>query len=215
MKKLITIIILTICVKACKAQTFAEWFQQKKTQKKYLIEQIAAFKIYICYVQKGYSITEKGLSTISNIKNGDFNLHKDFFSSLKSINPTIRNYAKVAGIIAFQIKTVKVYKDTYRQVQSSNLFNSDEVHYVFKAFTSLLSDCTDVIDALITVATNGELEMKDDERLKRIDSLYSLMQDNCTFAQSFSVETKFLTVQRMKEKNGIQTIRLLTGIKNK
>lgn len=214
MKTFITIIMLTVCVKVCKAQTFAEWFQQKKTQKKYLIEQIAAFKIYIGYVQKGYSIAQKGLSTISNIKKGDFNLHKDFFSSLKIINPAIRNYAKVTDIIALQIKTVKVYKDTYRQVQSSNLFNSAEVEYVFKVFASLLSDCTDVIDALITVTAKGELEMKDDGRLKRIDALYSSMQDNYTFAQSFSAETKLLTVQRMKEKNDVQTIRLITGSKN-
>ena len=214
MKKLIAIIILTISVTLCKAQTFAEWFKQKETQKKYLIQQIAAFQVYLGYVQKGYSIVQKELTTISNIKKGDFNLHRDFFGALKTINPKIANYAKVADIVLFQIKTVQVYKDTYKQVQATHLFNAGEVEYVFEVFTNLLSDCTDVIDELITVTTDGKLEMKDDERLKRIDALYTSMQDKYTFAQSFGEQTKVLMVQRMKEKNDAQISRTLYGIKN-
>lgn len=110
---------------------------------------------------------------------------------------------------------MQVYKDTYKQVQGTHLFNAGEVNYIFKVFTNLLSDCADVIEELITVTTDGELEMKDDERLKRVDALYSNMQDNHTFAQSFAGEIKLLTVQRMKEKNDVQTSQLLIGIKNK
>lgn len=61
--------------RASKVQTFHEWFRQKKTQKKYLIQQIAALKVYLGYVQKGYSIAQKGLTTVSNIKKGNFDLH--------------------------------------------------------------------------------------------------------------------------------------------
>lgn len=215
MKQLIAIIIFIIPVTLCHAQTFAEWFQQKKTQKKYLIEQITAFQMYLGYVQKGYSIAHKGLATISNIKKGDFNLHRDFFGSLKTINPKIRNYSKIADIVTFQVKIVKVYKDTYKQVQGTHLFNSGEAEYFFKVFTNLFSDCTDVIDELIAVTTDGELVMKDNERLKLIDALYINMQDNYTFAKSFGEEAKLLAVQRMKEKNDVQTVRTLNGVKNK
>lgn len=215
MKNLITIIALTVSVTACKAQTFDEWFRQKKTQKKYLIQQIAALQVYLGYVQKGYSLAEKGLTTISNIRQGDFNLHKEFFSSLKSINPKIRNYTEVADLIVLQIQTVQVYKHAYKQVRNSNMFNTGEVNYIFKIFTNLLSDCADIVDELITVTTNKDLKMKDDERLKRIDALYSSMQDNYSFAQSFAEEVKLLAVQRMKEKNDVQTSRLLFGVKNK
>lgn len=214
MKTFIAIIILVISVTECCAQTFAEWFKQKTTQKKYLIQQIAAFQMYLGHVQDGYSIAQKGISAISNIKKGDFNLHRNFFGSLKSINPTIRNFTKVADISAFQIAIIKIYKNTYKQVQASQLFNAGEVDYIFKVFTNLLSDCTNIIGEMINVTTDGELVMKDDERLNRIDALYSSMQDNYTFAQSFSGETKLLTVQRMKEKNDVLTGRTLNGIKN-
>src|SRR4051812_14383767 len=127
MKKVAITLVILIAFKESSAQTFDEWFKQKKTQKKYLIEQIAAFQMYLGYVQKGYSIARKGLTTIGNIKKGDFNLNNDFFSSFKSVNPTIRNYSKVAEIIAFQIKIVHTYKYTYKYVQTISLYSPAEV----------------------------------------------------------------------------------------
>ena len=64
------------------SQTLAEWTQQKKTQIEYLLDQIAANKVLIDYVEKGYEISKIGLTTIQNIKLGDFNLHRDLFRSL-------------------------------------------------------------------------------------------------------------------------------------
>ena len=58
MKKILILFLLTIIVTTTQAQTFAEWFRQKKTQKQYLIQQIAALQVYIGYAQKGYSIAK-------------------------------------------------------------------------------------------------------------------------------------------------------------
>lgn len=213
MKHTILALVVLFAGSLCKAQTFEEWFRQKETQKKYLVQQIAAFRVYLGYVQKGYSIAQKGLTTISNIKNADFDLHRDFFAYLKNVNPKISRYAKVADIIALQVRIVQVYKDTYKQVRTSNLFNPDEVNYIFTVFTNLLNSCRTLIAELTTVITPDELELKDDERLKRIDALYSTMQENYTFAQGFATEAKFLIVQRMKEKADVQSSRTLNGIK--
>ena len=60
------------------AQTFSEWFRQKKTQKKYLLQQIAALQVYIGYAQKGYRIAKEGLTTIGGFTKGEFDLHSDF-----------------------------------------------------------------------------------------------------------------------------------------
>ena len=61
----------------------------QKPKHKRLIEQIAALQVYIGYAQQGYIIANKGLTTVRNIKNGDFNLHRDFLSSFKKVNPKI------------------------------------------------------------------------------------------------------------------------------
>lgn len=196
-----------------KAQTFGEWFRQGATQKKYLLQQIAGLHVYTGYVQKSYSIAKQGLNTISDIKNGEFKLHKDYFHSLISVNPKIKNYSKVADIIALQVNIIKVHKEAGRQVKQSGTFNGDEISYINGVFERLMNDCTKVIDELITVTGSGQLEMKDDERLKRIDALYSDMQDKYTFIQSFSNEAKLLAASRVEEQNDIQSIRALYGIK--
>ena len=214
MKKVVLVILILFAFKASSAQTFDEWYKQKKTQKKYLIEQIVAFKIYLGYVQKGYSIARKGLTTIGNIKKGDFSLHNDFLSSFKSVNPTIRNYSKVPDIIAFQVKIIQSYKSTYKYVQSISLYSPAEIDFIYRVFTNLINNSSDDLDELITVVTANELEMKDDERLKRIDAIYASIQDKYAFAKNFGDEAKVLAVQKAKDKNNLETSRKLYGIKN-
>jgi hypothetical protein len=214
MKKVIIIVLITMSFKESSGQTFDEWFKQKKTQKKYLIEQIAAFQMYLGYVQKGYLIARKGLTKIGNIKKGDFDLHNDFFSSFKSVNPTIRNYSKVADIISFQVKIIQTYKNAYKYVQSISLYSPAEIDFIYRVFTNLINNSSEDLDELIPVITANELEMKDDERLKKIDAIYASIQDKYAFAKSFGDEAKVLSVQKAKDKNNVKTSRSLYGIKN-
>jgi hypothetical protein len=55
--------------------------------------------------------------------------------------------------------------------------------------------------------------MKDDERLKRIEALYTDMQSKYSFVKGFSDEAKLLAVSRLREQNEIITSRALNGIK--
>jgi hypothetical protein len=213
-KKIAILLLWTIgSVSYLQAQTFAEWFKQKKTQIKYLGQQIASLQVYAGYLEKGYQIANKGLTTIGDIKNGEFNLHKDYFGSLKSVNPSIAKDARIAAIIALQVSIVQQYKKCYGRVQQSSLFNSNEVDYVYTVFTHLLNDCTNDLTELISVTTIGQLQLTDDERLRRIDGLYKDMQDKYSFAQSFSNETGIMMVARMKDSNDAGTLNYLYHLK--
>lgn len=215
MKKILLFLLLFVSAAgSLQAQTFAEWFQQKKTEKKYLLQQIAALQVYIGYAKKGYKLAKEGLNTIGGFTRVEFNLHTDYFNSLKTVNPEIKRYAKIADIIALQIKIVQNYNRTHRRLNSSDAFADDELAYISRVFNRLLSDCDKTLDELIAITTDGKLEMKDDERMKRIDQLYLDMQDKYTFSQSFSNEAKSLAASRIKDKADVQTIRVLQGIKN-
>ncbi len=195
------------------AQTFDEWFKQESTQKKYLLQQITALKVYLEYAKKGYNITMKGINTIRNIKNGDLNLHRDFFNHLKNVNPVISRYAKVADIIAYQLKIIKQVKLSLNQINETKQFTNIELDYCKQVFDVLLDECLKTVEELILVTTSGELEMKDDERLKRIDVLYADMQDKYSFACSFSEDMGLLTVQRLGEQIEINRSKLINGLK--
>lgn len=195
------------------AQTADEWLNQKATQKKYLLQQIAALQVYIGYAKKGYNIVNGGITTIKNIKNGDLNLHRDFFNGLKNVNPAIRRYAKVADIIAYQVKIIKQTKGTLQQIRETKQFTETELNYCKQVFDNLLDECMKTVEELILVTTSGKLEMKDDERLKRIDRLYADVQDKYSFTCSFSEDMGILAVQRLGEQMEINRSKLINGIK--
>jgi len=199
--------------KPMSAQTFAEWFRQKATQKKYLIQQIAALQVYIGYLSKGYSIAKKGLNTIQDIKHGDFNLHKNYFGSLSSVNPTIKRYSRVAEIISLEINIVRQAESVIRYCKESNQLTLSELTYLQNVFGHLLSDCSKSLDKLFAVVTDGSLTMKDDERISAIDKIYDDMVDKQVFCRSFGNATKGLCVQRMNEQNEIQFSKKLNDIK--
>lgn len=195
------------------AQTTEEWTQQKQTQKKYLLRQIASLHTYISYVKKGYDIVSKGINTVRNIKKGDFNLHSDFFNSLKNVNPNISRYAKVADIIACQFRIIKQSKETIKGIRETKQFTNEELEYCTAVFNNLLAECIKTIDDLMMITTNGQLEMKDDERLKRIDRLYADMQDKYAFCSSFSEDMALLSMQRLGEQLEINRSKLINGFK--
>lgn len=214
MKKLLSlVVILLVLLTNSFAQTTQEWTQQNKTQKQYLLQQIAALHTYIGYAKKGYDIVGKGVNTVRNIKNGDFNLHRDFFSSLNNINPLIKKYAKLADLLAYQYRIIKQTKETIKGIKQSGQFTALEIDYCQNVFSNLLDDCIKTIDDLVSAITSDKLQMKDDERIKRIDILYADMQDKYAFCSSFTDEMSILALQRITEKQEINYSKIINGIK--
>ena len=213
MKKTLIILAMVFVSRETKAQVLAELFQQGQTQTKYLMQQIAALQVYIGYVQKGYSIAQKGLGDIGKIKKGDLDLHTDYYNSLKSVNPKVRAYSKVAAIIRMQVDILKVYRDGTAAMSKSGLFSNEEESYVSNVYQKLLDDCATTIDELTMVTTDGKLQMTDDERIRRIDAIYADMQGKYGFVRSFSDQSRLLAAARRHDKNDILTSRNINGIK--
>ena len=210
--KNVLIIIILLSGSFCHAQTYDEWFRQKKTAKKYLLDQVAALQTYIGYAEKGYSIITGGLNTIKDIKHGDFNLHNNYFSSLSSVNPALKKYSKVAAIIAMQISIAKQISGTIKTCKKSNMILSSELNYLQKVFNNLLDECIKNLDELFVLLTNNETQMKDDERIQRIDKLYEDMKDKQMFTTSFSHSVKGLSIQRLNDQNDIIISKKLHGL---
>lgn len=181
-------------------------------QRKVLLQQIAALKVYVDYAQKGYSVVKKGLTTIGDFKRGEFNLHSDYFNSLKTVNPKIKKYSKVAEIISLQLKIIKSSSFIIRQVQWDDLFHGNEIAYIKRVVGRLIENCDGNLEELLIIVTDGQLEMKEDERMKRIDALYLNMLENYSFGESFTKQTRLMVLSRAKEKKDLKTSRDLNGI---
>jgi hypothetical protein len=206
MKRITILLFVVLCCGTAQAQSpnWNEWFRQKKTQRKYLIQQIAALRVYLEYLNKGYEIVDKGLITISDIKDGTFTMDKDYLNSLKQVSPLVKNSPMVNEVIAYQNS---IRKDLYKLVQDSRReenLSPVEVEYIEEVYKNMLEECEASIDELITITTSGEAEMKDNERLLRLDKVHDDMQDRHAFTQGFISSTKLLCMERTQERNQIK-----------
>ena len=188
--------------------------QAQAKQREELLKQIAAFKVYIGYAQKGYSIAKKGLNVIGDFKRGELDLHIDYFNSLNTINPKIKNYTRVAQIITLQVKILKGCSHTMSYVNQNDLFHGDEVAYVKRVLDRLLKECDATVEELTAVLTQGKLELKDNERLERIDALYQNMLENQGFFEDFSNQTRMMGFSRSTEAENVKTSHVLQGVKD-
>lgn len=186
------------------AQNWQEWTQQKKTQRKYLVQQIAALQVYLGYAGEGYAIAAKGLTTIHKIKRGDFDLHDEFFSSFRQTKPAIASSAKLAAIISRQLQIISESTKTIKAIDETDAFAPEEKAQGKKAFQNLLTSYIEVIVELVGLTTSRELSLKDDERLKRIHALHQDMESKAAFCFSYSTELGLLATQRLSEKMEIE-----------
>lgn len=190
------------------AQTFGEFFNQKKTQKKYLLQQIAALQVYIGYAKKGYDIAQSGLQTVKDISNGEFSLHSAFINSLKTVSPLIRNNAKVAGIIEIQIRIAKAFNS----VKRNSMLSLPNQLYILEVQDNLITECGKDLEDLLLVITSGKIEMSDKERIRRIDLIYESISDKYAFTMDFTGQVLSLIRQAENQQESIYQLRRNYGI---
>lgn len=183
----------------------------QSNQVKLYLQQIAANKILIEYIRKGYRIARTGLTTIGSIRNGEFNLHQDFFSSLKNVNPNIKKCAAVMDIIATQASTLKYFKSTWKRVQESKQFTNRESDYIYSVFTKLIDNSRIGLEEMLVILSANEYQMSDDERIKRIEQFNNDLQNNAAFVRHFGNDAMLLAKGRMKQKQEVGVSHLLHG----
>lgn len=199
MKKSVILLIIVFVGKAGYSQTWAEWWKQASTQKKYLLQNIANNQIYLEVLKKGYGIYRDGTNTWGNLKRGDLAMHQTYFTSLKNVNPVIANNPKVQEIAYDQDLILKMYRQGKKEFGADKFLHASEKTYINSVYQNFLVECGKNMDELKMIITNGKSEMTDDERMQHIDKLYDDMQDKKAFITSFNNDTRILNLQRQKE----------------
>lgn len=178
-------------------------------QIKMYLEQIAANKVYIDYLQKGYTTVKNGLNILNTIKGGHFSLDQLFFYGLVAINPKVRQYPRVGDIMLLSAGIRQQGNELLRQLEGSGLFVASQVSYVQGVIEGLNADCTALLHDLEALLEAGNLQLSDDERIKRIDQVFAEVSDRHLFMRSWSGEiTRLLTLKQRAQKDvrGLETI---------
>ncbi|REA55064.1 hypothetical protein DSL64_28615 [Dyadobacter luteus] len=203
---------LIITAAPVKAQIVKEWLQQTSTQREYLLEQIAELKIYLEATKKGYQIAKQGLSTISSIKKGEFDLHKNRFDSLLIVKPSISSLARLKQITDLHGQINEICRRHSAGITANSNLEDWQRGQIQQAFLRLYDDSQSVISSLFLAIRHGQVSMTDDQRLDLIGSCLVQMQQNYSFARDLKEQTAVLSQERKNEKLQIENIKSLYNI---
>jgi hypothetical protein len=215
MKKQLKHIVIILAFFVCLISAKVANAQVQEMQQLILdIEKLTQLKGILRDMKTGYQIYQQGYGSISQLSKGNFDLHSVYLNGLLSINPTVKNYGRVADIITQQVNLVSEYKSAYRQFRQSGSFNANELNYMNNVYTQLVNQSLQNLDDLTNVLTAGKLRMSDDERMRAIDRIYASSSDKLQFLRHFNRQGVLLNIQRSKDIGDTRTLKQLYGINN-
>ncbi len=177
------------------------------------LEHIAAGKVYIEYLQKGYSIVRQGLGVISNIKNGHLTLDQLFFNGLVAINPRIRQYPHVADILTMAVKITRACAANKKLLMTEGGLSPEMKAYTDRVTVGLSAGCLSLLSDLADLLMANHLQLSDDERIRRIDEVYDEMKDRYSFIETWSAETSVMILQMKKERMEVERMKNVNDLK--
>jgi hypothetical protein len=77
---------------------------------------------------------------------------------------------------------------------------------------SVLQVVADSIDELMAIISDNQLQLKDDERIQRIDELYLRTQDQYSFTQELDNQVSLYLWMKEKQKAEIKGSLFLNGV---
>lgn len=203
----LAVVCLVMMQQPVQAQTFAEWFRQKSTQRKYLLQQITALWMYKGYAMKGYDIAKGGLGSIGGYLGKEFDLHGDYYQRLQKVNTLVSNDPQVAAILRWQQDILK-HTDGLQKMPG---LTQEERSHVKKVCAALLVDCEGQLNDLEIILEDGKVGMSDEQRFRQIGRLYANMQDNYRFAANFNGQVRLYVLHRKQSSKEVNTLKAIYG----
>jgi hypothetical protein len=209
--RLLAIVLVAISIDA-NSQIWNEWFRQKKTQKKYMVQQIAALKMYLRYLEEGYKVVEKGMGMVGEIKEGNFSSHKEYFSSLSKANILVSGSGKLASIVYYEEAVIRIAQQLTKDLADNHELSPSEIAYIRSVGENLIRHSSTNVEKLDNLLQDGSLEMKDDERIVQLEAIYNNAREKYAFAHQFATENLLLILQRRRQAKQVTDRAKLEGL---
>lgn len=199
--KLTALLLLIAAGAEAQSFSFGDLFGQAGKQKKYYLQQIAAYQAFESELKQGYNVIKNGLGGIRDINTAELNAHTAYYQSLRTVSGPVKNSNQIPDILNWQVEIKNSFS------QSFNGLTDDEQSYINEVKTAVLTDCDHDLTDLQNLLAAGKLQMTDDERLKRLAQIHTAMLDKYAFTRSFCNSVKLLIVQRQQSIHETQTLK--------
>lgn len=162
------------------------------------IEKLTQLKKILLQMRQSYSILSKGYGMVSELSQGNFNLHRVFLEGLMEASPSVRNYRKVKEAVNLQLHLVSLCNSSIKRYRNSGAFSIGELRYLASVQQKVLSESLGNLEELAVLVSGGLVQMDDGERLSAIVGIHRKMEETIGFLRRFLGSTDMLRLQRIR-----------------
>ena len=191
----------------CQCQTANEWLRQKKTQKQYLIEQIAALQVYLKNLKQGYKVVNKGLTLVGEITGNNYSMDNIYLGSLLQVKAPVADSELSNSIVVLErgMRT-RLRVLTQRIDEHTALLTADESTYLKSVVRKAESILSEQLATKRKVETSDKLQMTDAGRIEILGSVKVNLEELESFLGQADGELTRLIIQRQLETHEIRQI---------
>ncbi len=198
-------------------QTPEEFVNQHKKTVEYGNINIAQGFAYLGFLKQAHKLFRNGSDLWHGLKKGEFDLHNLHVLGLKKVSEAVKGYNNAKGCALLQKAILKSRLEGKKALRDCSYLNSQEVSYINEVYGNVMDKCGSNLDELAMVVVSKfkekeKLSLSDDERLKKIDVLYSEFLGIYEFIKDFNVKFVLLNNERKQEAENNKKIGLLHGI---
>jgi hypothetical protein len=139
-------------------------------------------------------------------------LFSEYYQELVQVKNAIATYDKVVSMIDKQAQLVKDYQTAYAAMQKDSHFSAQEISYIGSVYSGILNQSVENLKQLELVITALVTQMSDGSRLRIIDGAGARIDKNYSDLNQFTQQNILLSLQRAKDQNELDEVKLLYGI---
>ncbi len=140
-------------------------------------------------------------------------LYQKYYDELWKVRQTLATYHRIQIIVKRQQQIVEQYQFTWSMVSRDDHFTSSEIQYMYQVYTGILAESVYNIDQVLMVLTAYRTQMSDAKRLEIINNAAEGIEKNYSDLQDFNKQNVQMAINRAKDKNEVDAIKRLYGIR--
>jgi predicted transcriptional regulator YheO len=153
------------------------------------------------------------LTEISDWSKKQKELYSKYFDELWKVKNTISSYQAVKDIVKKQIQLVQEYSKAFNLAKKDKNFTPEEITYIQQVCTGILDESLKNIDQVQLVINAFVTQMSDARRLDIIHTAGNNIEQNIADLRQFNKQNIKISLQRSKERNDIDVVKKLYGLK--
>ena len=204
MKTLVSLIMIFCLTGKVLPQGVDNLLSQSSTDISLIKDQIAALEAGSEILSHGVELIQKGLLSVGGLKNDAFDLHCNYFGSLRLVNPNLVRYTGVADIIGYGESIVSCLKKFTAPAKLTPAENG-YLRLVCKSISASSARSLTELDELLT---DNYFQLEDEERTLRIHNIYLELREKYVFTKTFIQGAIRLSRERQNEKKEINFLKI-------